>query len=409
MLIVPLPPWQLWGSTMVVLRLLPVTLLFWILTGLCPARLDAADAVRVRGSLGLTGAYAPMAHMQLRGYTLWADQVNAAGGLLGRPVDLKIVDDGGLPERARAHYAQLIQRQEADLYLAPYSSTLTGIVAPLLEAAGYPVLASGAADDQLWSAETRYLFGLFTPASRYAVGFLELMALNGIESVAVVGANDRFSRTLASGAKQWAGEFGLKVVFHQEFTKDTDKVDELVQAVRSSGAQAVVVCGHYKESVVVKRALDASAGPALPFFATVGPAMDRYGEDMGAAAQGVFSSSQWEVGIPHHPQDLTRFVVPFRERHGVDPSYHAADAYATGQILAAAVERVRSLDPARLREVLSQGTFMSVIGRYGVDAQGRQVKHFPITVQWQDGQRRVVWPEALAGGAKPLIIKEGNL
>ena len=95
-------------------------------------------------------------------------------------------------------------------------------------------------------------------------------------------------------------------------------------------------------------------------------------------------------------------LLPFKKKYNTQPSYHAAIAFAAGQILETAIRKTHSLDRQKIRDVLATMDAMSVIGRYGVDNNGMQIKHFPINVQWQNGVKKVVWPEEVAKAA-PII------
>jgi branched-chain amino acid transport system substrate-binding protein len=77
------------------------------------------------------------------------------------------------------------------------------------------------------------------------------------------------------------------------------------------------------------------------------------------------------------------------------PSYHAATAYAAGQILEQAVKAAGSLERAAVRKALYALDTNTIIGRYAVDRRGVQIKRFPLIVQWQAGKREIVWPPEL--------------
>ena len=171
---------------------------------------DTAPII-IGGSLGLTGKYEKLSLMQRRGFELWQKQINQNGGLLGRKIELIIEDDQSDKRRVAGIYQDLLERRKVDLLFAPYSSGLTHAIMPVIESHNIPLIASGAAADMLWEQGYKNLFGLFIPASRYAVGFLEMIALNGVTEVAIVNADDLFSRAIATGAKKWAEDFGLEV------------------------------------------------------------------------------------------------------------------------------------------------------------------------------------------------------
>lgn len=376
-----------------------ITRLALLLAILSPALSAAEPPITIGVTLGLSGKYANMAAMQKKGFELWAQQLNAEGGLLGRPVEVRIEDDLSTPAEAERRYRRMIEEERVDLLFGPYSSGITKAVLPLIEEHRYPMLASGAASDTLWQRGGKYLFGIFIPSSRYAVGFLEMAALNGITSVAVVAADDPFSRSVAEGAVAWAKRFGLEVKLDERFAKGTRELTTLARRIAAAGTEAVVVGGHFNESVDVRRALKEIGFEPRAYYASIGPAMEAYRDTLGDAADGVFSASQWEPEAIHRPGDRERFLEPFIARYGVTPSYHAANAYAAGQILALAVTKAGALDRERIREILASMDAMSIIGRYGVDAGGMQIKHIPIDLQWQDGDKVIVWPRGLAKAA----------
>lgn len=356
---------------------------------------DTAPII-IGGSLGLTGKYEKLSLMQRRGFELWQKQINQNGGLLGRKIELIIEDDQSDKRRVAGIYQDLLERRKVDLLFAPYSSGLTHAIMPVIESHNIPLIASGAAADMLWEQGYKNLFGLFIPASRYAVGFLEMIALNGVTEVAIVNADDLFSRAIATGAKKWAEDFGLEVKLLKEFKKGERNLQTVAEAVSALSPKALIVCGHYNESVDMLQALKQVENRPQLYFATIGPTLDKFQQELGEMAEGVFSSIQWSSRAVHRKKDQEIFLKPFISTYGVEPSYHAAQAYAAGQILAAAITENQSLDHDALRGTLSSFHTLSIIGRYGVDFTGRQVRHFALNSQWQDGKLEVVWPTKLA-------------
>jgi branched-chain amino acid transport system substrate-binding protein len=372
-----------------------------------PGQIQAADSVKISLSLGLSGKYAKMAEMQKKGFELWAAQVNQKGGFLGRIIDLNIADDYSDKERAAKLYGKFILKDKVDFVFGPYSSGITGKVMPIVNENGYPFLISGGASDKLWQKGYSNIFGVFIPASRYAVGFLEMAAMHNLESFSIVYADDPFSETIALGAKQWAEKFGLKIKLFEKFAKGNRNLSFLALKAKESGGSAVVVCGHLNESVDFRRGLKKIDWYPKAYFATVGPAMDVFSEKLGGDSDFAFSSSQWEPSIIFKPGDHEQFLKPFIAKYGHSPSYHAALAYASGQILEMAVKKVKSLEHSRINDILRKMDVTTVIGRYGVDKNGMQIKHFPITIQRQNGKKVVVWPDELAK-AKPVFLLDNK-
>jgi branched-chain amino acid transport system substrate-binding protein len=379
------------------LRILTVLLILFAAAGV-----QAAEAIRIGVTLGLTGRYAELALMQERGYRLWESNVNSKGGFLGRPVKVLIVDDESNPQTGRKLYEKFIKEEHVDLVFGPYSSAITLAVSPVVDRFDYPMLAAGAASDKIWQQGYTNVFGMSTPASRYALGMLNLALLHNLRTIGIVFADDAFSTTVGEGSKRWAPKLGLKVVLYEKFKKGTRDLTELAKKLRESKASLVLVGGFFNESIDVRRALKKIGWYPKAYFATVGPTLPKYYETLGDDAELTFASSTWE---PHEAIDFPgskAFVAAFRERYNATPSYHAARSYAAGQILEAAVRKANSLDREKIKQALYKLDMYSVLGRYAVDHTGMQVKRFPLTIQWQKKRKEIVWPEEVRS-AEPIF------
>lgn len=374
-----------------------VTLL--LITVVC---VHAGPNVTIGVSLGLTGKYKKMGQMQEKGFRLWVEQVNQRGGLLGQPVRLIVYDDQSDKTIAKHLYEKLLNENKVDLLFTPYSSGLTTAVAPIIEKHRCPVLVSGASSDKIWEQGYRYLFGIYIPASRYVVGFLEMAAMEGYSKIVIVHADDSFSKLIGNGAQKWARNFGLEVADFKQFPKGTTNFGILASNAKDIKPEILIMCGHYNESVGMRLAMKKLAWIPKAYFASVGPALPAYEKTLGKDAEHSFSSSQWEPTVAFGPDDRSMFLTPFVKKYGVEPAYQAATAYAAGQILEKAVEKSQSIDREKIRDILSKMDAMSIIGRYGVDNSGKQIKHFPLTIQWQNGKKHVVWPSNLAT-SKPIL------
>ena len=361
-----------------------------------------ADPIRIGVTLGLTGKYSVMGGMQRDAYILWGNHINAEGGLLGRPVELLILDDSSDKATVVRQYQRLMDEEKVDMVFGPYSSELTSAILQITAEHNYPLLACGAASETLWQQGYTNIFGVYTPAGRYTLGFLEMLTVSGVDKLAIVSADDPFSRSIAEGAHKWADRFQRKILFSQVFEKGLKDLDDIATQARDSGAQVLLMAGHFDEAVNMKNATLRAGWNPKAYYASVGPALDRYYDMVGTEAQGTFSSSQWEYH-PSLPYPGARmFFESFVEKFGFKPSYQATTAYACGVILGKAIDRAGSLDKGKVGEMLSTMDTMSPLGRYGVDHSGMQFRQFSLIVQWQDGKKEIVWPKELRT-ADPLF------
>lgn len=353
----------------------------------------AAEPVRIGVSLGLTGKYAALAATQQRGYQLWQRDINSKGGLLGRPVQIVIIDDESKPKRAAKIYKQLMAEDRVDFVFGPYSSGITLAVAPIVEKAGYPMLTAGAASDSIWQKGYKNIFGIYAPASRYTLAMLNLAVIHDLTTVAIVYADDAFSISAAEGARKWGRRLGLEIIMFEKFKKGLRDLTYLAEKAKSSKSALVIVAGHFDESVDMRRALKNVNWYPKAYFATVGPVLPKYKETLGADSELTFVNALWEPRVKF-PGSQT-FLASFRAVHGVEPSYQSAIAYAAGQVLEATVNSAKSLDRKKIRQAMSNLEMYTILGRFKVDQTGIQIKHFPLALQWQKGKKEIVWPEEM--------------
>ncbi len=355
-----------------------------------------AQPIRIGMSLGLTGRYAVIGAMQEKAFRLWEQTVNRQGGLVGRVVRVTIYDDQSSEKKAQALYRRMIAEEKMDLLFPPYSSTLTAAILSITEPHGYPLLIHGAAADSIWQQGYRYAFGVLPPASRYTLGFLEMLLMNGFTKVAIISANDAFSKTIARGADQWIGRLGIEMVLSRTVEKANQDFDALAREVQASQAEALIMCGHYNEAISMRQGLIDIDWYPKAYWASVGPVFQAYYDHFGTAAENTFSSTQWTYYDKLPFPGSKDFHDSFLAAYGQEPSYHAASAYTAGMLLAAAIRKAGSINRERIRDILSSMDMMTILGRYGVDRTGMQIRFFHLTTQWINGRKQVVWPQELS-------------
>jgi branched-chain amino acid transport system substrate-binding protein len=220
-----------------------------------PCLCCAAAPITIGGSLGLSGRFAPIADALSKGFSLWERNINQSGGILGRPVTVIIEDDHSDPTVAQAIYTELIEKKRVDFLFAPYSSLITEAVLPIAEKNGIPMLIAGASADRLWAKGYKNAIGVYTPASKFTIGFLELLVRQGLDNIALVYASDPFSIELMENTQKWARRFNLTIRSLEMFRKGTADLAPVVLRAKERDAQVLMVCGHMDEAVNMARAL----------------------------------------------------------------------------------------------------------------------------------------------------------
>lgn len=386
-------------------RLSKIVSFFWIrfspyslfillfLTGLLHAPCSAEQPIQIGVSLGLTGRFTVMSNALYKGFKLWEKHVNSEGGILERPVRVIVRDDHSDPELAKDLYRRIIVEDEVDFLFAPYSSLITEAVLPIAEEYDIPTLIAGAAADRLWEMGCRNAIGIYTTASKFSVGFLELLVMEGLDDIAILYAKDPFSIDLAESSKKWAKRFGLRLVIYKGFKKGTERLDPFAREAKEKKCRVLMVCGHMNEAVDMTAALERIGWRPAAFYASVGPALQAFYDKCGEKAELVFGTSLWEprANYPGARKFESDFISAFRGA----PGYHAGLAYAGGQVLEEALREAGTVDRNKVRSALFRLDTMTIIGRFGVDSKGKQVRQHTFIIQWQDGKKELVWPEEI--------------
>ena len=359
--------------------------------------LQAAEKpIRIGATVSQEGKYLQPSAMIRKGYELWADQVNKRGGLLGRRVELVFYDDKSREDLAGSLYERLLTKDRVDLVLSPYGTPLTIAASDVTERHKVVMLGSAAAGEKIWERGYQYVFGVYAPAGRYFIGFLDLMARNGLESVGIIFENSPFNRSIEKGVREWAARFGLVVAFCRGFDDPAGEFPVLLNQVMEKKVDGLVFSGYPPECYrFIQMMKEADYRPEA-FAITIVPVQTDFREKVGPFAEGVFGPSQWEPDERIPFPGTTQFIRDFKSFSGKMPTYHAGSAYSSCQILEKAVLHAGSIDHQKIRDFVSNLDTATVIGRFKVDHTGRQIGHNPILIQWQDGKKEIVYPAKMS-------------
>jgi branched-chain amino acid transport system substrate-binding protein len=132
---------------------------------------------------------------------------------------------------------------------------------------------------------------------------------------------------------------------------------------------------------------------------TIAPMHPEFLKKAGPIGEGVFGPSQWEPDERIPFPGTKKFIADFVQYTQKQPSYHAGSAYSACQIIENAINRSGKIDHDKIRDYIRSLDTVTVIGRFKVDQQGRQIGHNPITIQWQNGKKEIVYPVKLQTAA----------
>lgn len=371
---------------------------------------EAQSPIRIGASASKTGVYAALGQKQLRGYELCVQHANDKGGVLGRKLELVVEDDQSRGPTAAAIYEKLIAQDKVDLVLGPYGSPMTVPVADVTEKHKMPMVAPSIGTTSFFKQGRKFIFMVYSPGEMYLEGFVELVARNGLKTIALVSEDSIFPPAVVKGVSELAKKRGLRVVFAEAYPKGTTDFSAILTRVRAIAPDALGAVTYFEDAVAVTRQMKELNLNLRMYAATIGPGQPEFYEMLGRTAEFVYGPSQWEpefvtiragglIPIARHYPGAREFVEAHRRAYpGADLSYHTAAGYAGCQVLTEAVRRAGSLDREKIRDAILKLDFNTVFGAFKVDADGLQIAHKMVTVQWQDAKRVIVWPEELAPG-----------
>ncbi len=369
-------------------------IIIWTLLLISSIHIGTATAseILVGATVSLEGSYEAPSRMIRLAYQLWEKQINESGGLLGRRVRLVLYDDKSQKEWVEKYYEKLIVEDKVDLVLAPYGTGLSYVASEVTERHGFVLLASGASGEMIWNRGFRFVFGVYGTAKRYFIGFLDLVARNGLKTVAILNEDTLFTKDAAQGARIWTNRLGLQVQLQHTFKNGKAEFPELLARLKALAPDAVLLCAYPPEGYLFLNQLADSDFRPKALAMSIAPSLPDFYEKAGAMAENVFGPSQWEPDERIPFPGTQRFIDAFKADTGVNPSYHAGSAYAGCQLLQESVIATGKMDHQKMRDYIASLDTVTVIGRFKVDSQGRQIGHNTIMIQWQDGKKEIVYP-----------------
>jgi ABC-type branched-subunit amino acid transport system substrate-binding protein len=379
-----------------------------------------AETMVIGFTASRTGSLEVSAGRQAKGLELWLEDVNGAGGITlsdGTVVTFEFAtyDDESSKDRVQELYTRLATEDNADLLISPYSSGLTAAASVIAEQYGKVMITTGAAADSNYQQGYTQVFQIYTPASRYLTGALDLLKLldPSVKKLAIVHEDDTFSTGVVEAAKEYAESLGYEIVIFEGYASDTTDFGPFINKIEATGAEAILGGGHMTDGSTFARQVH-EKGIETKFFALLVAPPEPDFAQLGDAAYAVIGPSQWEPLAAYTPESAAEaglawygllsdeFVAAYEAAYDEEPSYHSAGGYAAGLILQKAIEDADSTDPAAIKAALDNMDVLTFFGYTKFDttaeAHGLQIGHSMVYIQWQkdaDGNlmKQVVWPQ----------------
>ena len=367
------------------------SLLLCLLLTVFPA--SAQQVIVVGAALPQTGILADIAADLKKALLLWQEEVNAGGGLLGRRVELQLLDDGSAAGAAGKLYEQLILKHKVDLLIGPLGSAASLGAAAVAERNRRIMINATGAARSVHRSGFRYVFQTAAPLSAYGAGALELARGLGLKRVMLLAREDPNAREMAVRARDDAAAAGLAAGEVEVYAPGSTDFAPQVARARTAGAEGWIAFGLPQDAAEMVKSFR-KLGFAPRLFVAQGAADPEFIKRVGQDAEFAVGISAYERRAA--TRGNAQFVQAYSKKWSAEPGTLAADGYAAAKVLEEAVRRAGSIETDQLREVLAALETETPLGGYKVERSGAQVAARPLLVQILRGRREIVWPAALA-------------
>ncbi|MBU2670330.1 amino acid ABC transporter substrate-binding protein [Actinoplanes bogorensis] len=352
-------------------------------------------------SLPLTGDFSQPGTEAKRGYEVWADQINKAGGLLGRQVQLKIVDDASNQDTVVSDYTKLITQDKVDLVLGTFSSLLNYAASAVAEKNRMVFVEPAGGAPNMFTRNFKYLF-FAQPATapHQADVFVEwiqsLPADQRPKTAAYPIQDDPFAAPVIESMKKQLEAIGVQTVYTETYPADTTNFQSVAQQMAAKKPDLIAQGAVFEDGVGLIRSLkQLQYSPKIMFQTSAPSNAGQYSDGVGVGStEGVFYTVSWHQDAK--TEKNAEFVADYKAKFSnADPAEDAADAYAAAEVLEAGVAAVGAIDQTKIADWLHANQVTTILGPLSWEATGEPKGKF-LLGQWQSGKAQVVAPAEAA-------------
>lgn len=361
---------------------------------------DAPEEIVVGNVIAMSGPNnAGAALTQIPSYDLWAEDVNAEGGIYVAeydtqiPVRIERVDDTSDIGTATQQVQQMLESGDVHFLLPPWGTAFNVAIAPIVSEHESPVIgctmssAEMAADPGAFP----YFYSMLNQPAEQGTELVEILAELGIESVAVIHHDDLHGIEVAGVVLPALDEAGIEVSVHQTYPVNSEDLSQQLREAQAADVDGLLAFSYPPETFLMAAQMqEIDFNPEL-FYATVGVAFPAFREANGVAVvEGIMGAGAWNPNVDI--EGARGYFDRHVEMHEAEPDRWASAAcYSSGQVLQQAIEAAGTLDPQAVKEAMDTTEFNTILGSFTFEDNFNPV--YPGEVgQWQDGEFEIVGP-----------------
>jgi branched-chain amino acid transport system substrate-binding protein len=384
---------------------LAVVLLASLVTaGSIPAQEAKGAPIKVGVVLPLTGEQAKFGEIEKNSFLMGLEEINKAGGIKGRPIELLIEDDTGKPDVGRSAVEKLISQDKVVALSGGYSSSVSYAMCGVAQQRKVPFVVTTGSADKITESGWDYIFRIKAPVSEYPKALNSfLQEVVKPQTVAILYENTLFGQ---SGSKEFAEECtkaGLKVAMKEGYEAGAVDFKPLLIKVKSAKPDFVYMISYVMDAALLMRqSKELDFNPKLFVGGGAGFTLPEFAKNAGDAAEYVFSADLWSPNLPF--PGAKEYADNYLKKFGTPTEYHGAEAYASMYVVADALKRAKELTTEGVREALVTTDMKTAYGPVKFVSYGKKKQQNSLAtylVQWQKGVLETVWPKEFA--TKPYV------
>jgi branched-chain amino acid transport system substrate-binding protein len=385
------------------------------------AQAQSKEPIKIGLGMAQTGPLGPNGKQALLGMQIWEEEINAKGGLLGRPVKLVYYDDQSNPSTVPGIYTKLLDVDKVDLVVSGYATNMVAPAIPVVMQKGKVFVSLFALDANHEFKYPKYFSVLPTgPQTKpsFTEGFFQVAGQQNPKpaTVGLVVEDAEFSNNACEGARENAKKFGVKIVYDKKYPPSTTDYTPVVRAVQAANPDMVIVCSYPLGSVgIVQAVRELNYKPKMIGGAMVGLQATVFKNKLGPKLNGIVNYETW-VPSDKMMAPAADFFKKYQAKAagaGVDPLgyYLGGWGYAYINMLGEAIAATKSVDDNKIADWLRKTPHKTIMGDWSYGPGGEWTKSGMMQVQYHDikegagletwkgmGYQTVLTPASLATG-----------
>lgn len=377
-----------------------------VITG-CRKEESGGNTIKIGVITSLTGNQAAFGQAHKAGYQIALDEINAKGGIDGKPVELDIYDDQSKPDQAVQGVSKLVDQDHVKLILGSYSSESTRAIVPVVSQKQIPLIIPTAVADNVVETGSQWVFRICAGSGSFATATLDFLKNAGDpKTMAIVYENTNFGQANNKSMTAAAQAAGLNLVDSEAYQATSPDYKALLQRVKSKNPEVIYFASYLLDAgTLMRQSEQLNLNPKYYTSAGTGFAAAEFPspeKGAGKFSEYTFSVSQWLPSAKW--KGSQEFDEKYTKMTGAHPAYHAMEAYVVLQVGAEAIKNAggAAATPTAIRDAIrSLNIAETPFGPVKFDAKGQNA-HPVLITQIQDGKYKVVWPPD-AAESKPII------